>query len=360
MFCQRKYTRSESDAVFKIKSITPIGFKVPDYPQPICLVCRADLLGVCIDCTERKQTICPINKALDENYYHLHCMGLIKKKEGTGVISIPKDRVLDQLASDTESDDGSEEAPRDSRPAPRRPQMVSGAQTRNVSADNSEEEYQRSRMAQRQSVPDTPDGSRSVNSDSESDVTRSYRDDSSEEEVSPKKKPLKGKKAESSPDEEETDDESTESTESTESGEGSTDTPKPSRKQPEPDSESESGSRSESEFDPESDLGPGPQASDYQLFMKARLPQLKSLYPREYPRNRMNRLADEWRANDGPAAVWRKRHGCEAANDVGLDSDSESDEPESIGAKASRALLTVERKNKKSPKMSPESESSSD
>ena len=203
MFCQRKYTRSESDAVFKIKSITPIGFKVPDYPQPICLVCRADLLGVCIDCTERKQTICPINKALDENYYHLHCMGLIKKKEGTGVISIPKDRVLDQLASDTESDDGSEEAPRDSRPAPRRPQMVSGSQNRNVSSSSEEEEvtendseenYQRLELAQRQTVLNTPGRSRSVNSDSESEASRSYRDDSSEEEVSPKKKPLKGKK----------------------------------------------------------------------------------------------------------------------------------------------------------------------
>jgi hypothetical protein len=63
--------------IFKLCSLTPVGFRIPNYPAEICLICRAPLLGVCIDCQETKSEICPVKKS-DSNFYHEHCMTLIE------------------------------------------------------------------------------------------------------------------------------------------------------------------------------------------------------------------------------------------------------------------------------------------
>ena len=77
---------SDNKPIFKLCSLTPIGFKVPDYPISICLVCRGPLLSVCVSCVEKKNEICPVIKNItDENFYHSHCFDLIKKPEKTDV-----------------------------------------------------------------------------------------------------------------------------------------------------------------------------------------------------------------------------------------------------------------------------------
>lgn len=81
-------------SVFKLRSITPIGFKIPDYPVTICSICRGLLLSVCDVCADSKNEICevinstPGNNSTNEqisNIYHKHCFELIKKTEQSNV-----------------------------------------------------------------------------------------------------------------------------------------------------------------------------------------------------------------------------------------------------------------------------------
>ena len=75
---------SDNKPIFKLCSLTPIGFKVPNYPIEICLVCRGPLLSVCENCVEKKNEICHVIKNMtDANFYHSHCFDLIKKSETT-------------------------------------------------------------------------------------------------------------------------------------------------------------------------------------------------------------------------------------------------------------------------------------
>jgi hypothetical protein len=65
--------------LFRLCNLTPVGYKVPNYPSEICLVCRAPLLGVCVSCDETHNEICSVAKADGGNFYHEHCMALLKK-----------------------------------------------------------------------------------------------------------------------------------------------------------------------------------------------------------------------------------------------------------------------------------------
>lgn len=78
-------------ATFKLRNLTPVGFKIPNYPTSICQICRGPLLSVCIDCEEKNSEICDVTKSSDGNFYHMHCTTLIKstdKKPDTQVNTI--------------------------------------------------------------------------------------------------------------------------------------------------------------------------------------------------------------------------------------------------------------------------------
>lgn len=67
---------TENKPVFKLRNLTPVGFKVENYPTEICLVCRGPLLSVCIRCRETNNEVCIVTKH-SNNYYHTHCLNLI-------------------------------------------------------------------------------------------------------------------------------------------------------------------------------------------------------------------------------------------------------------------------------------------
>lgn len=72
--------KEKRQPIFKLCSLTPIGFKIPDYPTSICLMCRGPLLSVCDVCMDTKNENCEVIKnPVDENIYHKHCFELIKK-----------------------------------------------------------------------------------------------------------------------------------------------------------------------------------------------------------------------------------------------------------------------------------------
>jgi len=58
--------------IFKLTSFSPIGFKIPNYPVDMCLVCRGPLTEVCMDCSEKNKEECPV-VLVEETHYHRHC-----------------------------------------------------------------------------------------------------------------------------------------------------------------------------------------------------------------------------------------------------------------------------------------------
>lgn len=69
----------KSKPVFKLCELTPIGFKIPNYPSDICSVCRGKLLEVCEDCAEKNNERCDVMINSDNIIYHTHCSVFIKK-----------------------------------------------------------------------------------------------------------------------------------------------------------------------------------------------------------------------------------------------------------------------------------------
>ena len=58
--------------IFKLNSLTPIGFKINNYPVKICLLCRGSLSEVCNSCMEKGLERCTVTNQ-NESYYHTHC-----------------------------------------------------------------------------------------------------------------------------------------------------------------------------------------------------------------------------------------------------------------------------------------------
>ena len=71
---------NKKNKIFTMTNFTPIGYKIPNYPVKICLICRADLVDVCAKCSLKNENECEIIKN-DDNYYHAHCCNLMKTKK---------------------------------------------------------------------------------------------------------------------------------------------------------------------------------------------------------------------------------------------------------------------------------------
>lgn len=58
--------------MFKIESLTPLFYQVPNYPVNVCNLCRGQLIDPCNDCIDSNITVC---KVINDNkcYYHEHC-----------------------------------------------------------------------------------------------------------------------------------------------------------------------------------------------------------------------------------------------------------------------------------------------
>jgi len=61
---------------FKLTNLSPIGFKVVNYPTQYCCLCRGYLTEVCNTCMERGSENCNIVKS-DGSYYHQHCLAFM-------------------------------------------------------------------------------------------------------------------------------------------------------------------------------------------------------------------------------------------------------------------------------------------
>lgn len=65
-----------NEPTFKLINFSPIGFKYPNYPVKICLLCRGSLIEVCNRCSEKGEEKCNVMN-LDNAYYHQHCYNFI-------------------------------------------------------------------------------------------------------------------------------------------------------------------------------------------------------------------------------------------------------------------------------------------
>lgn len=65
--------------IFKIKNLSPIGFKIENYPVKYCSICRGYLTNVCSACDEIGCEICTVVN-MNNIYYHNHCYSLMNDK----------------------------------------------------------------------------------------------------------------------------------------------------------------------------------------------------------------------------------------------------------------------------------------
>ncbi len=65
-----------NNKIFNLKKFSPVAFKLINYPNKICLICRDDLNNLCSECKNLKK--CKIIE-IDNLYYHEHCYKYIQK-----------------------------------------------------------------------------------------------------------------------------------------------------------------------------------------------------------------------------------------------------------------------------------------
>ena len=65
--------------IFKLINLSPIGFKLINYPVQYCSLCHGNLVDVCGSCIEKNETECKIINN-GNSFYHHHCYILIKSK----------------------------------------------------------------------------------------------------------------------------------------------------------------------------------------------------------------------------------------------------------------------------------------
>jgi len=68
-------TRADT-RVFKLTNFAPVGFKVPNYPVKICLLCRGLLVEVCHNCMEKGDEKCSVTNQ-EGSYFHTHCLAFM-------------------------------------------------------------------------------------------------------------------------------------------------------------------------------------------------------------------------------------------------------------------------------------------
>ncbi len=77
---QNNMQSNTQNKVFKLTKFCPIGFKLPNYPIDMCLLCRGKLTEICNTCQEKQCEVCPVVKK-EEIDYHTHCLSFVNKSE---------------------------------------------------------------------------------------------------------------------------------------------------------------------------------------------------------------------------------------------------------------------------------------
>lgn len=61
-----------NNAIFKLVSFSPVGFKKINYPIQFCQLCKGSLTEVCGTCFENENDCCEVIN-VEDTYLHDHC-----------------------------------------------------------------------------------------------------------------------------------------------------------------------------------------------------------------------------------------------------------------------------------------------